>query len=110
MNRDEAVACTLSGPELLGRIKEWRDLASHALSRRVEMGRVLSTYPNDDQLLDRLRELIAAEAECCSFMKFSIEQRDDEMVVELTVPDEMSEAVAVMLGLVTGNPAEAASA
>ena len=101
MPEENRLACSLSGPELVERVREWGDVASHATSRRVEKGRIVSTYPRDAGVLRRLRRLIAAEADCCPFMHFHIEEGPDEVEVELRVPDDMSEALAVMLGLVT---------
>jgi hypothetical protein len=98
---EQHLACTLTGPELVGRIQEWASVASYARSRYVEEGRVTSVYPSDPELLDRLQRLIAAEAECCPFLHFDIQQEAEEMIVELHVPKEMTEALAVMLGLVT---------
>jgi hypothetical protein len=69
-------------------------------------GGIVSTYPQDQEVLDQLRRLIAAEAECCAFMRFNVQEGADEVVVELRVPEDMSEeALAVMLGLVTQQPA-----
>ena len=101
---DETLACTLSGPELAERIREWGQVAAHATSRRVEKSRIVSTYPRDDELLQQLEKLIAAEAECCPFMEFAIDLGQEEFEVELRVPDDMGEALAVMLGLVTQQP------
>jgi hypothetical protein len=100
MANEETLACSLSGPGLIERISEWGQVASQATGRHVEKGRILSTYPPDRQLVQQLRMLIAAEAECCPFMQFNVEERPDQVVVELRVPEDMSEALAVMLGLV----------
>jgi hypothetical protein len=101
MTNGETLACSLSGPELVERIREWGWVASQATGRHVEKGRIVSTYPPDQGLLGQLRKLIAAEAECCPFMQFKVDEGRDQVVVELRVPDDMSEALAVMLGLVT---------
>jgi hypothetical protein len=82
-------ACMLEGRELVARMHAWQQVASRAISRRVEAGRIIATYPNDAQLLEQLRELIAAEAACCSFLKFSLEERPDSVVTELRFPQEM---------------------
>jgi MerR family transcriptional regulator, copper efflux regulator len=107
MMNAETFACSLSGPDLAQRIAEWGRVASRATGRQVEKGRIVSTYPKDQQVLDQLRRLIAAEAECCPFMRFDVEERPDEVVVELRVPEEMSEVLAVMHGLVTQQSAAA---
>ncbi len=99
--KSENLACSLSGPDLIERIAAWGRVAARATSRAVEPGRIVSTYPPDPLILRELRALIAAEADCCSFMQFKVEEGADQVVVELRVPDEMSETLAVMLGLVT---------
>ena len=98
MATTETLDCALSGAELIDRITEWRELASHASRRRVDKGRIVSTYPTD--LLSQLRTLIAAEAECCPSMQFSVRERSNEVEVELRVSEEIAEQVAAMLGLV----------
>jgi hypothetical protein len=109
MTTEEMLACSLSGPDLVQRIGEWAHVASQATSRHVEKGLIVSTYPPDRRFLQELRKLIAAEAECCPFMHFKVEEGPGQVVVELRVPDEMSEALAVMLGLVTQQAPQPAS-
>ncbi len=48
-------------------------------------------YPNDPQLRHRLRELIAAEAECCSFLRFDLHERPDTIVTEVRLPEELDD-------------------
>ena len=36
----------------------------------------------------RLRELIAAESSCCSFLSFSLERVDGELVLDVTGPPD----------------------
>ncbi len=100
MDESQTLGCSLSPPQLVERLDEWREVTARATAREVENGRIVATYPNDPQLVGRLRELIDAEAGCCASMDFSVEERPDEVVVELRVPDEMAEAVATVLGLV----------
>lgn len=101
MSDQEPLVCSLSGPELIDRVTEWQQVSSQALSRKIESGRVISTFPADAQLLQQLRRLIAAEAECCSFMRFQITEEPDQLTVELRVPEGMEDALAVMLERVT---------
>lgn len=103
MTDPEAQACSLSGPDLVERMAEWGRVASQATTRHVEPGRIVSTYPPDQRLLQQLRKLIAAEADCCSFMHFDVDEGPDEVVVDLRVPEDMSEGLAVMLGLVASH-------
>jgi hypothetical protein len=83
------LTCTLDEVALDERIRDWQGVVARATSRRVEDGRVVATYPNDAQLLARLRELIAAEAECCSFLRFRLDEMPDAIVTELRLPDDL---------------------
>jgi hypothetical protein len=84
-----ASACTLEGSELLARMRAWQEVTSQATSRRVEDTRIVATYPNDALLLQQLRELIEAEAACCSFLEFGLEEKADSVETELRFPQEM---------------------
>jgi hypothetical protein len=81
--QEQSVACTLEESELVERVEAWQQVVSHATGQEVEDDRVVTTYPQDARLLDRLRELIAAEAECCPFLEFSVDERRDSIVTEL---------------------------
>lgn len=100
MATNDTLVCSLSGPALIERISDWQQVASKATTRHVDGGRVVSTYPNEQDLLQRLRRLIAAEADCCPFMQFDVEEGPEQVTVELRVPDEMGEVLTSMLGLV----------
>ncbi len=81
-------ACTLASTKLVQRIADWREVSSRAISRRVEDEKIVATYPPDPQLLQQLRHLIAAEAECCAFLNFTIHEQEAQTVVELAFPPE----------------------
>jgi hypothetical protein len=89
----QPIACRLDGADLADRIEAWREVVQRATSRGVEGDCVVAVYPNDAQLLDRLRELIAAEAECCSFLRFSLEATPDAILTELRLPEELPESM-----------------
>jgi hypothetical protein len=76
-------ACSLDGAELLDRIEAWREVVTRATRRSIENDCVVAVYPKDERLLGRLRELVAAEAECCSFLLFT----------ELRLPEGMPDSV-----------------
>jgi hypothetical protein len=97
----QALMCTLEGDQLLGRIQAWQEVVNRATSRRAEDGRLTATYPNDPQLLQELRDLIDAEAECCPFLDFRLEERPDRIVTELRLPQEMPAPMrALILGVI----------
>jgi hypothetical protein len=87
------LACTLEGSALADRIEAWRAVVARASTRRVEDGRFVAVYPKDVQILDRLRELIAAEAECCAFLRVDVDERPDAIVTELRLPDELPDSM-----------------
>jgi len=100
------LTCTLQGSELLARFNAWQQVVNRATSRWTEDDRILATYPNDPKLLRQLRELIAAEADCCSFLEFSVEERTDEIRTELRIPTEMPDPMKQMILGLVGMPAD----
>ncbi len=97
--------CTLSGDEMIERVTAWRDVSSRAISRELHDDRLTSVYPPDGELLRRLKDLIAAEATCCSFLEFSLREEVHQTIVELTFPEEARSLVESVIAL----PARAAS-
>lgn len=85
--QEQPLDCTLEGSELVERIEAWQQVVSRATAREAKDGRLVARYPKDARLLDRLRELIAAEAECCPFLDFSVDERADSIVTELRLPE-----------------------
>ena len=83
----------LDGAELVDRIDAWREVVALATTRHVEDGRLAAVYPKDAQILARLRELIAAEAECCSFLRFSLEETSDAILTELRLPEDVPDSM-----------------
>lgn len=108
MDQNEPLGCSLDARDLAHRMREWSHVAARALSSHVEGSRIIAIYPNDPGLLQRLRELITAEARCCPFMKFNLQESVHEVVVELRLPDKMTETDTIMLGLVMIDPLDGA--
>ncbi|MDQ3964549.1 MAG: hypothetical protein M3277_11670 [Actinomycetota bacterium] len=92
-------ACTLDRTKLAERIADWREVSSQAISRRVETDRITSTYPSDPQLLKRLRDLIAAEEECCAFLHFTIQEGERQTVVELAFPPDARPLIEAVVSI-----------
>ena len=88
----QPLACSLDDTELAARLDAWGQVVVRATTRRVEDGRIVAAYPNDPELRDRLRELIALERECCSFLRFDVEERPDVIVTELRFPAGLADA------------------
>jgi hypothetical protein len=93
METPQPLTCSLDGTELTARLDAWREVVARATCRAVENSRVVAVYPKDEDLLARLRELIAAEAECCSFLHFNLEETPDAIVTELRLPEGMPDSV-----------------
>ncbi len=98
----EAGGCTLEGAEMAERIRAWQAVSSRAVSREVRDDGITSVYPADPELIGRLTDLIAAEAVCCSFLEFTIQEEGDRVVVELTFPEEARGVVERVLTIPAG--------
>ena len=87
-------ACSLDEMALAERLAQWRTLASAGVPVATEAGRSVSDYPNRPDIAQRLRELIAAERDCCSFLDFTVEERGEHLRVELRYPPEFETMLA----------------
>ena len=76
-------ACSLTGPERAARGAELHRLASDA--RRVPGGARLTFEPDAER---RVRAIVAAEAECCPFLRFELRRTAAALEVEVTGPAE----------------------
>lgn len=95
--------CTLDGADMIERVNAWRAVSAQAVSREVHRDRIRSVYPPDPELTAALKDLIAAEAICCSFLNFTLQEEAERTVVELTFPPEARSLVegAIALPAVT---------
>jgi hypothetical protein len=93
----ERATCSLSLNALSERRGAWRTLMAQALHRRVEPGRVLSTYPNGPKVARSLAQLVEAEKDCCPFLEFDIRESDSTIEVELRYPPEFAAMLASVL-------------
>jgi MerR family transcriptional regulator, copper efflux regulator len=94
----ERATCSLSPNTLSERRSAWRSLIAQALHRRVEPGRVLSTFPNGPEIARSLAQLVEAENDCCPFLEFDIRESDSTIEVELRYPPEFAATLASVLG------------
>lgn len=88
-----ASTCSLDPDALAERLDAWRRVTARATRRRIDGVTITATYPKDPQLLADLRRLVAAEAECCSFLRFTVEENADHILSELRLPQGTSEAM-----------------
>ena len=97
--------CSLDSSEMVERVTAWRAITSQAISREVDVDRITSIYPSDPDLLGRMKDLIAAEAICCSFLNFKLREEEHQFVVQMSFPKEARSLVESVIAL----PAEAVS-
>lgn len=95
---ESTATCSLSPDALGDRVSAWRQLARTALQRRARPGYAVTTYPNTPETLERLRQLIDAERDCCSFLGFDVHEERDSIVVELRYPPEFGPLLASVIG------------
>lgn len=91
--------CTLDSGEMVERVNAWRDVSSKAIARKIESTKITSEYPPEPLLVQRLKDLIAAEAVCCSFLKFDLREERDRTVVELEFPEDARALVESVMAL-----------
>ena len=92
------IACTLGGDELHQRVTDLAELGARALRTREQTaaGERL-TFAAGPQVERELEAAIAAEAACCSFLTMALERRgDDELVLDISGPDEARPIIAAM--------------
>jgi hypothetical protein len=93
---DEAlpIACSLGAGDLERRLAEIAALGGESLiARKTQGGRHLLRFRPDAGTRRRLEEIVAAEAECCSFLDLALEEGNGELILTVASPGE-GQAVA----------------
>lgn len=90
--------CGLPPSALPERMARWKALTAQTITKASKSGVVTSTYPNKDEILSELRELIALEGDCCSFLAFEVKRLEDVIEVELRYPPGFEEMIAGVVG------------
>lgn len=92
-------ACTLTSEAGAERWRVWQVLADQALieQRETERGVRLS-YSATPGVEEKLRELVVLEEECCAFADWRVEPRGDQVILEVTTPEESVDALQTMFG------------
>jgi len=93
----DPIACSLSGAELGTREREWRAVARAALVERTEIaGGIRLRFRGEGDVAERLRQLIAAERECCPFLDMSLTPGDGELVLDITAQQDAQPVLELM--------------
>lgn len=84
---DLPLACTLGPIDGADRSRRWRQLAAEAapVARRTE-GRLEVRYQPGPGVLDELAALAAAEADCCSFVDWTVTEQAGDPTLVVSAP------------------------
>jgi hypothetical protein len=99
---DLPLACTLGATDGADRSRRWRQLAAEAppVLRRTE-GRLEVRYQPGPGVLDELRALATAEAECCSFVAWTVTEQAGQPTLVVAAPaddPDRIEPIAALFG------------
>jgi MerR family copper efflux transcriptional regulator len=84
------IACSLDATGQEARLAEWQELLGQAASREETPDGARFTFVADERDEQRIRELAAAEHECCAFLEFDVTRREDQVVMSVTTrPDAL---------------------
>jgi hypothetical protein len=104
MTRSTPIACSLTADDLRRRLDEIAAVGAESLIARDSDGpRHTLRFRSDPQTRGRLERIVAAEAECCSFLDLALLEQRGELVLILEAP-EGGRAVADGLAAAFGMP------
>jgi len=94
---DPQIACSLSPAQLANRKDDLAMFASDALRAREPLpGGERLTFAAGADTEAGLRAIIAAEAECCAFLRFDLHGDGDVLRLDVTGPDDAQPIIAGM--------------
>ena len=89
MTDDTPIACSLGASELEQRLVAIARIGADSLvSRDLKDGRHLLRFRAGAASQAQLEEIVAAEAECCSFLDLSLSIDVDELVLSIAAPQD----------------------
>jgi small multidrug resistance family-3 protein len=104
---DAPIACALDAGGLQQRLAEIAEIgASSLISRETDGDRHLLRFRANADTRRRLEGILAAEAECCTFLDLSLSEMDGDLALSIAAPqdaqalaDELAGAYLVWIGL-----------
>lgn len=91
------IACTLTTDRYRGRIDDLAELAARGLrSREPTAEGERLTFADTPELERDLRAAIAAEAECCAFLRMDLQRGDDGLVLDIAGPPDARPVIAAL--------------
>lgn len=85
MTTDTPIACSLGADELAVRLAELRGIGKDALLAVTRQGTL--RFRADVKTRKRLEAIMAAESQCCSFLRFELTEDGGELVLAVTAPE-----------------------
>lgn len=87
MTDEKPIACSLGTGELEDRLAAIAAIGADSLVRReTEGARHLLHFRSDPATRSRLERIVAAEAQCCSFLELELGERDGELTLAISAP------------------------
>jgi len=94
---DAPITCSLSAGDLEKRLADIAAIGKESLiGHETEEGRHLLRFRPDAATRRRLEKIVAAEAQCCSFLDLALEGRGAELILTVASPED-GRAVADVL-------------
>jgi len=88
------IACSLGAGDLKRRLAVITEIGAVCLlGRETDGKRHLLRFRSDTETHRRLEGIVAAEAECCSFLDLTLEEDGSELVLTVAAPED-GQAVA----------------
>jgi hypothetical protein len=104
MSKPLPIACSLGAADLERRLAELRALGSDGLvSVSQAPGRAVLTFRPGAEIRERVPSAAAAEAECCAFLDFRVEQHGEATVLTVSAPDGGAEVVGELVAALAGS-------
>ena len=89
MTNSQPIACSLGAGDLQQRLAAIAEIGADSLiGRGLENGRHVLRFRADAETRKRLDEIVAAEADCCSFLDLVLLEEGGELVLTIAAPDE----------------------
>jgi hypothetical protein len=92
---DQPIACSLSAADYETRSAEIADLACRAWHSREPLdGGARLVFDGGEETERELRDMIAAEASCCPFLRFELHHDADALRLDVTGPADAQPIIA----------------
>lgn len=89
MTDPKPIACSLGANDLQRRLDEIAEVgAAGLIAHDTENGKQRLRFRSDARTRRRLEEIVAAEAECCSFLDLELTERGGELTLTLSAPGD----------------------